>query len=326
MSEVNELETVIEPVEPVEAPPVVVPPVEQSYIYQPTDETGRPLGGKQVIKYTNPDELAEKLRDQNVLLIRKLREETRKNRLGITDETEAPSEAQRIEDPVIFQKRNLTVDERVKLSRDLLDPERFEDAANTLFEATVGARPDALRNTISRLEEDNLKIKAKIEADAFVSSNPNYVRCQENLSAILTWMGRYNLAPVRENFQKAYDTLRQAGVMVENLQETTPPPVEPVVEPTPVVETVVEPPPPPRIPAAIPTGFTRNDASDTGTVRTAGDDIIYELPLPGGQKRVLRGLAAINAMPGDVYARYLRDPNFVRKVEQLEADQRKQRQ
>ena len=39
-------------------------PVEQRYEYQPVDETGRPIGGKQVIKYTTNEELVTKLQIQ----------------------------------------------------------------------------------------------------------------------------------------------------------------------------------------------------------------------------------------------------------------------
>ena len=41
--------------------------------------------------------------------------------------------------------------------------------------------------------------------------NPDYVKCQSNFEAITSWMVRYDLAPVRENFQLAYDKLKAAG-------------------------------------------------------------------------------------------------------------------
>ena len=65
----TEVSVAVAPVGPV----VPVAPVELRYEYQPTDEHGRPLGGKQVIKYTTPDELASKLVGQNTQLVRRLR-------------------------------------------------------------------------------------------------------------------------------------------------------------------------------------------------------------------------------------------------------------
>src|ERR1700734_4059862 len=63
--------------------------------YQPTDEMGRPIGGKQVLKYRTMDELVNKIQEQNVLVIRKLREVTRKNRLGIVEKDTIADEAPR---------------------------------------------------------------------------------------------------------------------------------------------------------------------------------------------------------------------------------------
>src|ERR1700744_3831822 len=80
---------------------------EKRYSYQPTDGDGRPIGGLQVIKYKTPEELAEKLAEQNSLLLRKLREETRKTRLGIVENDPIPEDAPRIEKLVEFKKRVL---------------------------------------------------------------------------------------------------------------------------------------------------------------------------------------------------------------------------
>ena len=54
---------IVEEVAPItpEVAPTPVAPVESRYEYQPTDEQGRPLGGKQVIKYTTQEEFATKL-------------------------------------------------------------------------------------------------------------------------------------------------------------------------------------------------------------------------------------------------------------------------
>ena len=113
-------EMVSEPIAPVV--PVVEP--EKEYRYQPKDEQGRKLGGEQVIKYKTNEELADKLVEQNVNLVRALREQTRKNRLGIVDTENIPEGAAKFEVPLEFNPRALTPDERIQFSRDLLDPER----------------------------------------------------------------------------------------------------------------------------------------------------------------------------------------------------------
>jgi hypothetical protein len=332
--------------QPVTPAPVEVP--ELSYEYQPTDEVGRPLGGRQVLKYRTPDELTVKLVEQNTLLIRKLREEKKKNRLGITEAEDIPAEAPRFGGIVDFSPRELSRDERITLSRDLLDPERFKEAAGTLFEATIGAKPEDLRSTLTSLQENNQRLMAKTEADAFVQNTPSYYRCKDNFETLTNWMVKNDLAPVRENFQRAYEVLEAAGLLSKApiVREETPSPshqaaTSQVTEPTPTNPqsvqdvdgriTVEEPAQAKRPVVRIPSGLTRDQATDSGTPRPLGDDIVYELIYrdskgkPTGEKKVFRGLAAIDAMPSDEFKRRSREPNFAKLYEKLEAE-RAQRQ
>jgi hypothetical protein len=105
-------ETVIDPPALNNDPPPPPAPEVHTYEYQPTDDSGRPIGGRQVIKYTTQDELADKLRDNSILLLRKLREETRKNRLGISDNETIGDEAPRFKSPVVLKPRTLTEEDK----------------------------------------------------------------------------------------------------------------------------------------------------------------------------------------------------------------------
>lgn len=333
-------------IEEVPAAPVVAAPApELTYTYQPTDEQGRALGGRQVIKYRTPEELADKLAKQNSELVRKLREVTWKQRLGITDAEEIPTEAKRFEEPIEFKPRELSADERVKISRDLLDPERFEEANATLFEANVGVKPEVFRQRMGKLEINELRRQAREASDAFMSVNPDYYKCQDNADKLTGWMVKYNLVPTQENFQLAYDKLRAAGLLLEapNVREdapTVPTPAAPVPETPETVEqtlantqpaqvepsriTTEEPAQEKRPVVAIPTGLTRNEGSDSGIVRSLGDEIVYEHIVmdgkgkPTGEIKVYKGRAAIEMMPSDVYKRRVNsDKIFQQKVEKL---------
>lgn len=313
------------------APAPIAEP-EQIYEYQPTDELGRALGGKQVIKYKNHVELADKLKDQNVLLVRKLREQTKKQRLGISDTEQIPDDAPRFDATLEFSPRELSAEERVTLSRDLLDPEKFDQATVKLSEAIWGAKPDVLRQTLSNVQSNNLKLQARIEADAFVAETPDYFRCQDNFETITNWMLRNNLSPVRANFKMAYQTLDEAGLLIH--APVAPPVATPVPVAAPVpapvrAEPVVTEPPPsaPRISS----GLTRQQATDGSSATTrAGDDIVYDRPIKDRQGNLTgktiryTGLAAIEAMPSEEFKRrVVHDKTFNQKYEQLLNEQQR---
>lgn len=314
----------VEPVTPVPEPVAApAPEPEQRHEYQPTDELGRPLGGKQVIKYRTHDELVQKLTEQNILIQRRLREEKKKNQLGITETAEIPADAPRFDGAAEFNPRELSADEKVILSRNLLDPEKFQEAADTLFEATVGAKPEDLRKTLAELKQDKINRTAVAESEAFVRANPDFYQCRENGEVVANWVARRGLAPVRENFQRAYEALKNQGVLIEapapepvvaappSVAAAPPaPPVEPLAAPT-------EPPaasvPAAKPAAAIPTGFTRTQTTSEGPVPQLGDDIVYEFR---GVKYT--GLQAIEMMPADEFKRrVIADKTFEKKYEQL---------
>lgn len=293
--------------------PVALP--ELQYAYQPTDENNRPLGGKQVLKYRTQDELIAKMQEQNILLIRKLRVETRNNRLGIHEPEETVTDAQRERALVQFNQRELTPDERYQLSKDMVDPEKFDEVRDAIFESALGVKPEELRSTLMQLQDDNREYKAVRESELFMGANPTYYKCLENGQAIASWMRRHELAFVQANYQKAYDTLRKAGVMVESAAEIAEPVIVPVLEPPAIVIAPVEHPP-----AHIPSGLTRENAADVGVSKPVGEDLIYEVG-EGPSKRVFKGLAAVNAMPADVYKHHvLHTKGFNEKVKKLEAE------
>jgi len=320
----------------VEVPPA---PVELRYEYQPTDEQGRPIGGLQVIKYTTPEELAAKLAEQNTLLVRKLRAETRKNRLGISDQETIEEDAPRFDESrLTFQSKALTEEEKIRISRDLLDPERFDEASDELFTAKLGVSPAELTKTISELQADRITQRAIAEAEAFARSNPDFVMCPENSEAITNWLLRYKLAPVKANFQRAFDTLKAAGILVEatlvnapvvQVPPTPTPVVEPVILPPLEPEPIVEPAPveAPKPVSRVPVALNRSNTEEIGAAPAAtGSDIVYEVEV-NGQKRRFTGLAAVDAMPADEYRRrVMSDPNFTKKVEKLEAEKAAKRQ
>jgi hypothetical protein len=303
-------------------PPAPVELPELRYEYQPTDEQGRNLGGKQVIKYKTPDELANKLRDQNVNLVRKLREVTRKQKLGLDDD-QIPAPATAELQPVVeFAPRDLTVEERFNLSQDLQDPAKSVEAVNTMVEASIGMSPAKLRETFNAQQMLLMQLQAMSNYSIFeANSKDSFYPCQENKQVLTDWMTKKGLSPTVENFKLALSKLSEVGLLLDSpiVREVTPAPPAP---PAPVAAEPAAPStePNPQVPAAPESRITptvqpqakRPAMVPSGlNARTAPDSS------PASPKTT-RSLADIDRMSADEYKKALRDPVFKKLVEDLD--------
>jgi hypothetical protein len=305
------------------APEVVVPPApaplpELRYEYQPTDEKGNALGGKQVIVYRTNDELAEKLRDQNIQLVRKLREVTRKQRLGLTD-NDVPADLERLPE-VQIAKQPLTVEERYQLSQDLNDPEKFEAARDKLISSS------GLTQAIEQQQMTINQMLARTNAQIFIERTPTFYLCEDNLQTLTDWMVKNKLQPTVKNFEVAYSVVQEAGLLVAPpiVREEAPAaavvPVAPAQPAQPaVVENTVPNSQAPVVPdtrisepsqpqtkrqSHVPSGLNSRLASNTG-------------PAPAAKTLTL---ADIDRMSSDEYGRRIKtDPEFVKLVNELES-------
>jgi hypothetical protein len=305
-------------------------PVQHRHEYQPTDEHGRALGGKQVILYTTPDELATKLTEQNVLLIRKLREEGRKRRLGIEDEA-APDTMERMQNPIEFKERNLSTDERFALTQQLNDPNTFASARDLLIESAIGVPPAQLREFLQNQQTFEIQQRAAENYLQFIYSEDarkNYYDCNDNRATLTDWMFKQGLAPTVANFHEASAKLREAGLLLGAPEQqprattTAAPAVENVAteaqSPLPAVEQPrigSDQQPQPKRQVHIPSGLNENNSSASGTSATTAS----------GATRAdgtLLTLRDINRMPSDEIKRRMKDPAFNALVDKLETEQK----
>lgn len=284
---------------------------ELRYEYQPSDEFGRPLGGKQVIKYTTPDELASKLRDQNIELVRKLREVTRKQRLGIDDE-KLPEGTEFYNTVADLKPQELTPEEVFDLSQDLNDPSKFLEAQSKLFKSINGCTPEEFRNRFNTNQQMTLQLLVKSSYDQFEKGGDFYP-CPENKELLTDWMFKKGLAPTVKNFQLGFSTLKDAGLLLEApivrevpVTRATEPSAVPVVE-----ERRIAPEPVPQQPQVVrvPSGLHGNDSADSGPT-SEGISIT---------------LAEFDKLPSDEMKKRLRDPVYAKKINVLmaEAEQRR---
>lgn len=292
-----------------EVAPVVEAP-QLRYCFQPTDEHGRRVGGEQVILYRTPDELAEKLRDQNVLLIRKLREVNTKNRLGISDD-KAPEGAERMPEPARIEKKNLTPEERYAISQKIADPATFEEGRDQLLES---AGWSAMQQNIEQQRLEVRQLKARTNAQMFIEQTPDFYLCADNLQTLTDWMVKNELEPSVRNFEIANSTLQEAGLLLaapivreEARQAVSASNTVPNVEPAAPVTRISDAPPPqqPSQPARVPSGLNSRVASNTGIA-------------PNGSTLTL---AILEGMHSDEYKRRLQtDPKFAEQANKIYAE------
>jgi hypothetical protein len=277
------------------------PPKEYRYEYQP-QENGVALGGKQVIIYDGtPEDLGAKMAAQNEELIRLNRRLKKDLRLSSSTVDQIPDNISRFDESKYDLKPEpLTAEERIQLASDINDPEKFDAVSQRLVRAQIGD-PNALRARLARVEQRIDRSTVQEEAIAFKNANPDYYPHPDNLQTLAAWIQKNNLDPVKENFQFAYDQLKEFMVQKP--------------APAPVVQKTDEPAPTP-VPAAHPvarpvsSGLTRSNGSDSGPAPSIG---------------ITR--AEIDKMSGDEYKkRLLHEQGFRAKVEALDQAEAQRRQ
>jgi hypothetical protein len=314
---------------------------QKRFEYQPVDEHGRPIGGKQVILYTTEDEKFEKMVTMNQQLIRQLRKVTRDNRLGINQPESIAENSEKAPTLLDFKGRSLTAQERFDLSQKLNDPEHADEAIQMLFESAVGATPAQLREFLSDTQMAQLQQKAADQYLAFAQTATQqfgYYDCVENRETIADWVFKNGLAPSAANFFQAYSKLSESGLILGAPVAAQPTTVEPTVTTsngseidtaTGRVDLALNPEAQTQPPAApvtrigntpqqpqprqshVPSGLNERTSSTSGQAPA----VVSGATRQDGTTLTLK---EINRMPPDELRNRMRDPQFVALVEKLE--------
>jgi hypothetical protein len=301
--------------------PVVEAPVQKRHEWQPTDEQGRPIGGKQVILYATEQELVEKMQEKSVLLLRQLRKERREKALGAP---EPPDDAEKFASVVEFKPRELSADERFRLSQNLVNPEKFGDAVEQLSEAVFGAKPAIVANTLNDAQRSSIQQRAVQNYIEFVTST-GFDDTMENREMVTGYLGKRNLAPTVANFVIAQKRLTEAGLLQEApvVHQEPVAPAAPVAAPAAVVEE-----PKPQVPPTPPPALAEIETAQAKRHSHVPSGLTPVVASPAGDSPVQGTsltLADIDKLPADVYKQRMKDPAFVKIVNQLEEDATKRR-
>ena len=266
---VNEPQIVEQPAAVVPAPVVETPAElpEKTYEYVITDDNGKQIGGKQVFKYRTQDELIEKLRDSNVH-VRRMAQKLREDKL--MNGTDVPEDATAAE-PLVLRQR-LSAEERAAWEAKLEDPAEAAKAQYVLDR-------DDDRGVQNTLLTSNYENRVLLSIESFKNRNRDYVLSQDSAAKLIGYVERRGLDPTNpRNYQKAYDALRENGIIAdasgnqaaETVLAPAPPTVReektvPAAAPAPAATRISEPAVAAKRPVAqIPTGLSNADQVSEG--------------------------------------------------------------
>jgi hypothetical protein len=190
------------------------------YEWQPTLDDGTPIGGVQVVEDETYYGLIQKQADNYNHLYRKNRELLRKEKL----EGKAPDGAAMAPQPVSFQPRALTAEERYRLSRELHDPEKVDAALDLALEAKFGAKPKSVSDTVNSNASYAALLHAEQQAAAWKDMHPEYHASVKNNNDIVSWVKNRNMNITIENLDKALEDLLPALEVSPSVARTIPTP------------------------------------------------------------------------------------------------------
>lgn len=273
--------------------------------YQPTDENDRPIGAKQVFKYTDTDNLRDQLVQSNLHLVRKLRQVTKENRLSVFQQ-EKPAEAAPMTDEDVRTSLFALRAERAAENFVRLTPEYYKCQENveSIFSWIV-------KNGLSPIETESYMLAfedlSKDDLLVLGPAAPKPIPVPVVAPVAIT-------APLEEVTLEEPVNIPQIDRVVETIPGYAPEPPKSEQRATPGAG-----------------GLNRNVA-DAGGYKpsSVSSDVTYtlyqksyndknELIVTG--QTVLYGKQALDAMPQEEYKRRLtKEPGFAAKVDKIEKE------
>jgi len=128
-----------------------------------------------------------------------------------------------VQKPVEFRAKQLSADDLYRLSMEIAEPTKASQAIRQLIEAELGAPLEAVRSTLQRVTDNDLRAQAKQAADDFLRSHKDYNPTPANEAALLEYLSSHNMGMTAQNLAIAYEDLQD----VLDPKIPTPPQVAP---------------------------------------------------------------------------------------------------
>ena len=211
--------------------------------------------------------------------------------------------------PVKAEPKQLTTDDKFRLSQEITDPNKVVDAVTEIMTAKQGLPPEKVGEAITDTTVRQSDEFYRQEADAFMKANPSYYPVPQNRDKLIEVLKLNNWDMTRNNLSLAYDALLEQGEMIpwpsdkpDDDDEGNGPPVGPNGSAPVAMLPANAPAPRPR---SVSTGIRRGDASSL-------------LPSPPKPKKYTR--ADIERMSrADYLSKLLNEPGFKATVDAMGA-------
>lgn len=282
--------------------------------YQPTDENGLPVGPPQKFEGKTQQDLIEKLKAAHMNASVKLYQTRKAVKLGTVLEPDP-------EEPIqTFEERQLTADERVKVSKMLNDPATAAEAHQILLEAQFGAPLKTIRARLRDLEIQTRISAIRDAVEQFKIETPAYVESVSNGENLKQYMEKKNLRYTVKNLKIAFEDLVNDGLLTvrapepPKAAEPQPAPVPPAAAAPVQVETIPQPVTnAPAIPVEPTDVRPRQSSSGLGRDNSSATS--------GGALPKTAGISIrdVNKMSAAEYHEALRNPEFRKQVDALYA-------
>lgn len=146
------------------------------------------------------DEVVAELTRAQEHATRTIREQKRQLRTTVTPDADVPA--------VTFRPRSLTADERYVLTQRLGDPSQSAEAVRELIEAELGAPVEAIRNTLTVVQDNQIKAQFQREANTFVAAHPEFKQSEKNDESMLAYLRTRNMGYTARNLEIAFEDLK----------------------------------------------------------------------------------------------------------------------
>jgi len=125
-----------------------------------------------------------------------------------------PKPDRSVRQPLKQETKNITPEDRLRLSEQITDPEKVVEAVEEIVTARMGITPERVGShlaTMSKEEQDKFYAQ---ESVAFRVNTPDFYPVPQNSDALFAYLKQQGWELTRNNLAIAYEMLREQGQLV----------------------------------------------------------------------------------------------------------------